>query len=87
MDIITTVKQHASFHPDQAAVKYNGEILTYKELEQCSNALAKRIENTNKPLLLYGHMSPFMIVGMLASMKAGCGYVPVDTSLPEDRIA
>lgn len=87
MDIITTVKQHASFHPDQAAIKYNDDILTYKELEQFSNTLAKHIEDANKPLLLYGHMSPFMIVGMLASMKVGCGYVPVDTSLPEDRVA
>lgn len=87
MDIITTVKQHASFYPDQAAIKYNDDILTYKELEQFSNTLAKHIEDANKPLLLYGHMSPFMIVGMLASMKVGCGYVPVDTSLPEDRVA
>lgn len=87
MDILTTFEQHASFYPDQADIKYNDEILTYKELELFSNTLAKTIEDASKPLLLYGHMSPFMVVGMLASMKAGCGYVPVDTSLPEDRIA
>ena len=87
MDILTTFEQHASFYPDQTAIKYNDEILTYKELELFSNILAKTIEDASKPLLLYGHMSPFMVVGMLASMKAGCGYVPVDTSLPEDRIA
>ncbi|MBF7017553.1 D-alanine--poly(phosphoribitol) ligase subunit DltA [Staphylococcus durrellii] len=87
MDIINLVKQHATFHPDQDAVKYNDNVLTYKDIEQYSNTLAKSIENTDKPLLLYGHMSPFMIVGMLASIKAGCGYVPVDTSLPEDRVA
>lgn len=46
MDIITTVKQHASFYPDQAAIKYNDDILTYKELEQFSNTLAKHIEVT-----------------------------------------
>ena len=27
-----------------------------------------------------------MIVGMIGAIKAGCGYVPVDTSIPEDRI-
>lgn len=86
MDIINLIKQHATFYPDQKAVKYNDEVLTYKDIEIYSNTLAKSIECSDKPLLLYGHMSPFMIVGMLASIKAGCGYVPVDTSLPEDRI-
>ena len=36
-------------------------------------------------MVLYGHMSPYMIVGMLGAIKAGCGYVPIDTSVPEER--
>lgn len=34
-----------------------------------------------------GHKEPDMLVGMLASMKAGCPYVPVDSGLPSGRIA
>lgn len=37
-------------------------------------------------MVLYGHMSPYMIVGMLGAIKAGCGYVPIDTSVPEERV-
>ena len=31
-------------------------------------------------------MSPYMIVGMIGSIKAGCGYVPIDTSIPQERV-
>ena len=31
-------------------------------------------------------MSPYMIVGMFGAIKAGCGYVPIDTSVPEERV-
>ena len=37
-------------------------------------------------MVLYGHMSPYMIVGMIGAIKAGCGYVPIDTSVPEERV-
>jgi D-alanine--poly(phosphoribitol) ligase subunit 1 len=39
----------------------------------------------HKPLIVYGHMSPYMLVGMIGAIKAGCGYVPIDTSVPSER--
>ncbi len=41
------------------------------------------LQGSKKPMILFGHMSPYMIVGMIGAIKAGCGYVPVDTSIPE----
>lgn len=85
-DIIRTLKEHGENCPNQVAVKHNDEILTYEALNSFANQLAIILKNAKTPLILYGHMSPFMIVGMIGSMKAGCGYVPLDTSIPQDRI-
>lgn len=85
-DIIRTLKEHGENCPNQVAVKHNDEILTYEALNRFANQLAILLKDAKTPLILYGHMSPFMIVGMIGSMKAGCGYVPLDTSIPQDRI-
>ncbi|MEP9851409.1 D-alanine--poly(phosphoribitol) ligase subunit DltA [Staphylococcus aureus] len=85
-DIIHSLKENAKKYPDYRAIQHNDEVLTYFELNHYSNVLARMIKNESKPLVLYGHMSPFMIVGMFASMKVGCGYVPIDTSIPHDRL-
>ncbi|MBA1352460.1 MULTISPECIES: D-alanine--poly(phosphoribitol) ligase subunit DltA [Staphylococcus] len=85
-DIIRTLIEHGENCPNQVAVKHNDEILTYEALNRFANQLAILLKDAKTPLILYGHMSPFMIVGMIGSMKAGCGYVPLDTSIPQDRI-
>lgn len=85
-DIIQSLIENAQNHPDHKAIQHNNESLTYRELNQYSNILADIIKDSKRPLILYGHMSPFMIVGMLASIKVGCGYVPIDTSIPHERI-
>ncbi|MFK4181179.1 D-alanine--poly(phosphoribitol) ligase subunit DltA [Staphylococcus cohnii] len=85
-DIIRTLIEHGENCPNQVAVKHNDEILTYEALNCFANKLAILLKDAKTPLILYGHMSPFMIVGMIGSMKADCGYVPLDTSIPQDRI-
>src|SRR5699024_3553380 len=85
-DIIQTLIGHGENCPNQVAVKHNDEILTYEELNRLANQLAMILKDAKTPLILYGHMSPYMIVGMVGSMKAGCGYVPLDTSIPQDRM-
>lgn len=85
-DIIYSLIENEKMYPEQIAIKHNTDVLTYRELNQYANKLADLIKDTKSPLIVYGHMSPFMIVGMIASMKAGCGYVPLDISMPEERI-
>ncbi len=57
--------------------------LGYQQLMDEVRQLAHRLQGSKKPMILFGHMSPYMIVGMIGAIKAGCGYVPVDTSIPE----
>ena len=64
--------------------------LTYQELKNQSNALAVYlIENygTSKaPIVVYGHKQHRMLVCFLACVKSGHPYIPVDSSLPLERI-
>lgn len=85
-DILEQVEFMSKWHTDKIAINYREEEMTYGELDLYSNKLATLIQDSDKPIILYGHMSPFMIVGMIASMKAGIGYVPIDISIPLERI-
>ncbi len=85
-EIINTLNHFAKEQPDKIAVRHIEDVLTYKELDEASSKLAHQLQDGKKPMVLYGHMSPYMIVGMLGAIKAGCGYVPIDTSVPEERV-
>ena len=43
-------------------------------------------DGSKAPVLVYGHMEPNMIVSFLGSVKAGRPYIPVDVSIPAERI-
>lgn len=85
-EIMTTLDRLKQSQPNAIAVRHVDESLTYEALALESDKLAQWISKCDKPIILYGHMSPYMIVGMIAAIKAGCGYVPIDTSIPEDRV-
>ncbi len=86
-DVLKMIAQYSQTQPNDIAVQHRGESLSYLELETYSNRLAAQLSNSSAPVVVYGHMSPFMIVGMIAALKAGCGYVPIDQSIPANRIS
>lgn len=82
--------QQAAKNPDaRAFFNARGQQLTYGELEAQANSLASFLHesfSTQQPVALIGHKEPEMLVGMIAAMKAGFAYVPLDSSLPSQRI-
>ncbi|RPE04909.1 non-ribosomal peptide synthetase, partial [Paenibacillus polymyxa] len=76
--------------PEQPALYFEGEQLTYRELNERANRLARtlRIQGVTKDRLvgLMTERSIDMIVGMLGILKAGGAYVPIDPTYPEERI-
>jgi amino acid adenylation domain-containing protein len=83
--------------PDDIAIVYEDQQLTYKELNEKSNQLAHYIsehhkEKTKQALLpdtliaLCLDRSLEMVIGILAVMKAGGAYVPIDPFYPQERI-
>jgi amino acid adenylation domain-containing protein/non-ribosomal peptide synthase protein (TIGR01720 family) len=83
--------------PSAIAVVYKEHALTYRELNEKANQLAKiiqqcrdvpwRVSISETLIGLCVDRSLDMIVAMLAILKAGGVYVPIDPTYPEERIA
>lgn len=84
------LEEHAALIPDKVAFRFNDETLTYKELNERSNQLARylRKNGATKGALvgLSIDRSVDLIIGLFAILKAGCAYVPIEPDTPRDRI-
>lgn len=76
--------------PENIAVSFMDRSLTYRELNNRSNRLARVLRaNDISSNVIVGIMvdrSLDMLVGILAIMKAGGAYLPIDPTYPKDRI-
>lgn len=77
--------------PDKPAVVYNGQQLTYRELNEQANRLASLLTakgvGADSIVGVLLNRSLEMIVAPLAVLKAGGAYLPIDPAYPDDRIA
>jgi non-ribosomal peptide synthetase component F len=77
--------------PDAVAVIFEGEHLTYQELNVRANQLARYLQKLGvKPEVLVGiyvERSLDLVVGILGILKAGGAYVPLDLAYPQERLA
>ncbi|WP_143541231.1 non-ribosomal peptide synthase/polyketide synthase, partial [Rhodococcus sp. D-1] len=75
---------------DRVAVRFGGESLSYGELSVRANRLARRlIAQGCGPESLVAVALPRsadLVVALLAVVKSGAGYLPVDPSYPADRV-
>ncbi|BAY09129.1 non-ribosomal peptide synthetase [Calothrix sp. NIES-2098] len=85
------IEQQVERTPDAVAVVFHHQQLTYQELNQRANQLAHHLQNLGVgPEVLVGicvERSLEMVVGMLAVLKAGAAYVPLDPAYPQERLA
>jgi amino acid adenylation domain-containing protein len=76
--------------PDATAVVFGGERLSYRELDSRANRLARYLRSrgagrqTRVALCL--ERSPDLVVAVLAIMKAGAAYLPLDAGYPLERL-
>ncbi len=84
------IEYQAMRSPNDIAVKFEQNTLTYKELNEKANRIAHfLIDEGVKPDMLVGlyiDRSLDMIIGILAILKSGGAYLPLDPSYPEERI-
>ncbi|HBV14238.1 non-ribosomal peptide synthetase [Chryseobacterium carnipullorum] len=75
--------------PDAIAVVYEGEGLTYRELDERSNQLAHDLINkgvsAENLVGICMNRSLEMIIGILGILKSGGAYVPIDPDYPQSR--
>nr|QEO74662.1 condensation domain-containing protein [uncultured bacterium] len=83
-------EEQAARTPDAAAVLFEGETLSYGELNRRANRLAHHLRargiGPDVPVALCVERSPEMVVALLGILKAGGAYVPLDAEYPLERL-
>ncbi|MEU8894146.1 amino acid adenylation domain-containing protein, partial [Streptomyces sp. NPDC048442] len=84
-------EQQAARTPDAVALVFQDTRLSYAEVNAWANRLARHLTRlgvrAEQPVVVQLPRSAEYIVALLAVMKAGAVYVPVDAGYPADRIA
>ncbi|ACU62621.1 non-ribosomal peptide synthetase [Chitinophaga pinensis] len=89
--IIDLFEAQVSIIPDEVALLFDGQQMTYRELNEQSNRLGHYLrskgvrEDTLVPICVSRSFE--MIVGIIGILKAGGAYVPIDATYPSQRIA
>lgn len=77
--------------PEATALIYGNEAITYTRLDAWAERLAGRLRAAGAApgtaVGVYGDRSPGLIAGLLAAMKLGAPYVPLDPVNPQARTA
>ena len=88
--IYQLIEEQVEQTPDHIALRFEGKELTYRELNERSNQLARYLRNKgvtrNVIVGLLTDHSIETVVGILATLKAGGAYIPIDPKYPRDRI-
>ncbi|MCP3781740.1 AMP-binding protein, partial [Paenibacillus sp. MZ03-122A] len=89
--IVDLFEEQVARTPDAVAVVFESERVTYAELNVKANQLARVLRTkdigTDRVVGIMAERSMEMITGILAILKAGGTYLPVDPAYPAERIA
>lgn len=88
--VLSLFEKQVAQTPNNIAVKIGNKTLTYTELNEKANSLARFLKQNNiKEKSVVGirlDKSFEMIIGIIAIMKCGSCYLPINMSYPEDRV-
>lgn len=89
--IIDLFREQAEETPDHTALVYDNMSFSYEELDKRSNALARELYQNgfrkNETAGILAAHSPEFIISVLAVLKAGGAYLPLDAELPPERVS
>ncbi|MCR9278932.1 MAG: amino acid adenylation domain-containing protein [Pseudomonadaceae bacterium] len=85
------ISKSCSEHSDKTAIIFNDTSITYAELDQRANQLASYLIHASVApgdvVAIYLERSLWTVVSLLAVLKTGATYLPLDPFYPADRIA
>ncbi|WP_405527572.1 amino acid adenylation domain-containing protein [Streptomyces avidinii] len=89
--LVELFAQQVARTPGAPATVFRDERLSYAELDARAERLARELRargaGPERIVAVALHRSTEMVVSLLAVLKSGAAYLPVDPSLPADRIA
>ncbi|MFE3880677.1 amino acid adenylation domain-containing protein, partial [Kitasatospora sp. NPDC059146] len=84
------VEQHAAERPDAIALVQGERRFSYRELNERANQLAHRLRESgvhpDTTVGICAERSPELVIGLLAVLKAGAAYLPLDPTHPTERL-
>ena len=84
------IDRNALTQPNQIAIREGPVQLTYGYLRHCADILARNLRTAGlqpgQAVGLYMYHSPWLIVGELGIHRAGGYFVPLNPTLPKDRL-
>ncbi len=87
---VALFSKHCRNTPNQIALEHDGNTLTYRELDALSNFYALKFTALQllprQSIALFSQRSIHVIAAMLGCLKCGVPFVPIDVSLPHQRI-
>lgn len=89
LTIVKLFEQTVKEYPNEIALSHNNTFLTYSDLCNMSNIIAKAIHEKNLyncRIAIMCRKSIFMVASLLGIMKSGNCYIPIDPEYPEERI-
>jgi amino acid adenylation domain-containing protein len=88
--VIDLIREQVALRPDSKAVSFEGDALTYTELDIRSTRLARQIQllgvGPESLVCVCVERGLEMVVSILAVLKAGGAYVPLDPGFPAERL-
>ncbi|MCM3016075.1 non-ribosomal plipastatin synthetase PpsC [Bacillus subtilis] len=84
-------ERQAAVTPERPAIRFSGGSLTYAELDMYASRLAAHLAAcsvTNESIVgVLSERSPEMLIAVLAVLKAGGAYLPLDPAYPKERLS
>ncbi|AOA54714.1 MULTISPECIES: plipastatin non-ribosomal peptide synthetase PpsC [Bacillus] len=84
-------ERQAAVTPERPAIRFSGGLLTYAELDMYASRLAAHLAArgvTNESIVgVLSERSPDMLIAVLAVLKAGGAYLPLDPAYPKERLS
>ena len=88
--VIDLFRRQAAQTPDAECLVYKDRKFSYREVDRITDALAARLAASGmKRGSVVGILIPrceYMLLSSLGVLKAGCAYLPLDPTYPEDRL-
>lgn len=85
--VIDILEEVSNKYPQNIAVKYKDKAITYKELNELSNRVARNLINNaaESNIVVSMELSIELVIMIIAIFKSGKTYIPIDSNMPIER--